>query len=234
MLNFNLNDPSYIGNVTETGIVRDGLVMHLDAANRNSYPGIGTFVKDLSGNGYHGTFNGPITWVNVGYGAFSFNGGSTWIDTQLNIDANPNSVCAWFYCTDVTTANGRGVVLTDNGGWDKGFGTVSSLWEIHVGDNQATSGTNAPVNNKWYFGCLTYSNTNVILYINGANAVYTKGSGPGGTSGEPVEIGRAYYSGGGGSRWWAGYISNVQIYNRVLSSSEINQNYNAIKWRYNL
>jgi len=38
-------------------IVRDGLVLALDAADRNSYPGTGTTWYDLSGNGNNGTLN---------------------------------------------------------------------------------------------------------------------------------------------------------------------------------
>lgn len=208
--------------------------MHLDPGNRNSYRGVGTTVTDLSGKGYTGTLSGGLTWSPLYGGVWVHDGSNKWVDTALNIDANPNTICAWFYCTDVATANGRGVVLTDNMGWDKGFGTVSSQWEIHLGDNQGVSSTRAPQNNLWYFGTLTYDTSNVILYINGANQVYAKGSGPGATSGEPVEIGRAWYNGGAGSRFWAGYISSVQIYNRVLTTTEIDQNWRAMKGRFNL
>ncbi len=41
-------------------IVTDGLVLCLDAADRNSYPGTGTTVTDLSGNSNNGTlYNSP-------------------------------------------------------------------------------------------------------------------------------------------------------------------------------
>jgi len=233
MGSLNLNDLTILESVGETGIVRDGLILHLDAGNKNSYPGIGTRVFDLSGKGNHGTFNGPITWINVGGGTFSFNGSSTWISTNLNIDANPNTLCGWFLCTNVGNGVGTAVVCNDNGGWDKGWGITANQWEIHVGDNVAYSSTNVPVNNRWYFGCITYSTSNVILYIN-ESQVYAKGSGTGATSGASAEIGRANYNAGAGSRWWPGYISNVQVYNKILTTGEITQNYNAAKWRYNL
>jgi len=40
-------------------IVKDGLVLYLDAGNTKSYPGSGTTWTDLSGNGNNGTLNGP-------------------------------------------------------------------------------------------------------------------------------------------------------------------------------
>lgn len=233
-MSFTTTDLAFLETVEETGIARNGLILHLDAGNRNSYRGVGTTVTDLSGKGNNGTLSGPLTWSPLYGGVFSFNGSSTWIDTTLNIDAEPVTICAWFYCLNATSANGTVVAGTDNGGWDKGFGTISSQWEIHTGDNFALSSTNAPANSRWYFGTITYTTSNVILYINGANAVYTKGSGTGGDAGEPLEIGRSWYNSGAGSRWFQGYISSVQTYNRELTAAEITQNYNAIKWRYGM
>ena len=46
-------------------IVRSGLVLALDAADRNSYPGTGTTWNDLSGNGNNVTLtNGPTFYQN--------------------------------------------------------------------------------------------------------------------------------------------------------------------------
>jgi hypothetical protein len=229
-MSFTAKDLAFLETVEETGIVREGCVLHLDAGDRKSYRGVGTIVTDLSGRGYNGTLSGPIVWSPLYGGVFSFNGSSTWIDTTLNIDANPNTLCAWFYGLNTNSANGTVVVGTDNGGWDKGFGTISSQWEIHTGNNQALSSTYAPVNSKWYFGCQIYTATSQNVYINMVS-VYSAGA-PGGASGEGVEVGRSWYNSGAGSRWFQGYISKVQVYNRALTVAEIQQNFNAVKWRY--
>jgi hypothetical protein len=70
------------------------------------------------------------------------------------------------------------------------------------------------------------------FYINGTNV--WNGGAPGGTSGSTVEIGRANYSGGAGSRFFIGNISQVSIYNRALTAQEIQQNYNATRGRFGL
>ncbi len=111
-----LNDTGYVGQLTQTGIVREGMLLHLDPGNRDSYRGIGATVLDLTGRGYNGTLSGGTTWSPLYGGVFSFNGSSTWIDTALNIDAEPVSICAWFYCLNSTSANGTVVAGTDNGG----------------------------------------------------------------------------------------------------------------------
>ena len=38
-------------------IVRDSLILYVDAANSKSYPGSGTTWKDLSGSNHHLTLN---------------------------------------------------------------------------------------------------------------------------------------------------------------------------------
>ena len=49
------------------GIVTEGLVLSVDAADKTSYPGSGTTWTDLSGNGNDGTFAGDPTF-NSNYG----------------------------------------------------------------------------------------------------------------------------------------------------------------------
>lgn len=50
------------GRITYYGnIVRDGLVLNLDAAKRDSYPGTGTVWRDIAGGVITGSLvNGPI------------------------------------------------------------------------------------------------------------------------------------------------------------------------------
>ena len=64
---------TYFSSTTEP-IVTDGLVLRLDAGNRNSYPGSGTTWTDLSGNGNNGT----LSATSIGYN--SANGGSLVFD----------------------------------------------------------------------------------------------------------------------------------------------------------
>jgi hypothetical protein len=210
-------------------IVYDELVLCLDAVNRKSYPRSGATVYDLSGKANHGTMYNT-TWSDVNGGVFVFNGSNTYIGTPLNADANPVSMCAWFYPTDVSSTGGRAVICTDNGGWDKGFEAYGNQWGIHTGDNLITAGTS--VANTWYYGCMIYTASSMNLYINTIN-VYSAG-GPGASAGANLEVGRAFYNGGAGSRWFAGNIPFVQVYNKSLTLAEIIQNYNATKGRYGL
>jgi hypothetical protein len=64
------------------GIVTDGLVLSLDAANKKSYPGSGTAWTDLSGAGKSGTLtNGPV-FSSDNVGIIDFDGSNDYIQLQ--------------------------------------------------------------------------------------------------------------------------------------------------------
>ena len=54
-------------------IVRDGLVMSLDAADINSYPRTGTTWYDVTGNGNHVSILNSPTYVSNNYGGYFAN-----------------------------------------------------------------------------------------------------------------------------------------------------------------
>jgi hypothetical protein len=55
-------------------IVRDGLILSLDAGDINSYPSSGTSVYDLSGNSYTFTLEGNATYSSQGRGSIYLDG----------------------------------------------------------------------------------------------------------------------------------------------------------------
>ena len=59
-------------------VVRDGLVLYLDAANEKSYPGTGNQCYDLSGQGNNGVLQNGST---VSNGEFVFDG----VDDNINM-----------------------------------------------------------------------------------------------------------------------------------------------------
>ena len=205
------------------------MVLNLDAGNLNSYPGSGTTWTDLSGSGNNGTLTNGPTFSGANRGSIVFDGVDDYVLTPVNIDANPNTVSAWFNAS--STSGARGIVLTDNGGWDKGFEITNGFFNIHVGNNLSSTGVSA-LSNTWYFGTIVYTSISMSFYINGANI--WNGGAPGGTSGSTVEIGRANFPGGAGSRFFSGNIAQVSIYNRALTPEEVSQNFNALRSRYGI
>ena len=59
-------------------IITQGLVLHLDAADDNSYPGSGNTWYDLSGNSFHANANNLPSYSSLYNGCFLFNGTSNY------------------------------------------------------------------------------------------------------------------------------------------------------------
>ena len=66
-------------------IVTTGLVLAWDAANPKSYPGSGTTIYDLSGNGNHGTLNNGVGFSTNYKGILTFDGTNDYVkSTSVN------------------------------------------------------------------------------------------------------------------------------------------------------
>jgi hypothetical protein len=212
-----------MGIAYNTSIVTDGLVFALDAANSRCYSGSGITAFGLV-DGANGTLLNGTGFSSVAGGCWSFDGTDDGINTTINIDNDPLTINAWVYCTEVTSVNGRGIVLSDNGGWDRGLEINDSKWGVHIGNNLYKVGT--ALNNTWYHTSLSYSSNVWNLYVNGS-FVFSSSSTT--SPGSLATIGRAdYFS----TRIFQGLISQVLIYNKALTIQEIRQNYNATKKRY--
>jgi hypothetical protein len=212
-----------MGIAYNTSIVSDGLIFALDAANSRSYSGTGLTAFGLVG-GANGTLLNGTGFSSVAGGCWSFDGTDDGINTTINIDNDPLTINAWVYCTEVTSVNGRGIVLSDNGGWDRGLEINDSKWGVHIGNNLYKVGT--ALNNTWYHTSLSYSSNVWTLYVNGS-FVFSSSSTT--SPGSLATIGRAdYFS----TRIFQGLIPQVLIYNKALTVQEIRQNYNATKKRY--
>ena len=244
-----------------TNIVTDGLVLSLDAGNLKSYPTTGTTWTDLSKNGNNGTLTN-CTFNSSVLGSITFNGNNSVVglgDSDLFSFTNgvtdlPFSISGWFklnaYGTGAAVYSSFMTKSQNNGSiWIRewSFSHVNSTGFVLVIFNPDSSGgnyigksINSPLSlNVWYHLTATYdgskTNAGIVLYINGVlqssvNANSGTYTGMGNTT-ATVELGRQFYSGDSG--YLNGNISSIQIYrNKVLSASEVLQNYNATKWRF--
>jgi hypothetical protein len=221
-------------------IVTDGLVMHLDAGNKNSYLGTGTSWVDLSGYGNNGTFYNTPTFDNItGGGSINFNGASSQYiqvphSTSLNISVTLTTG-NWVY---YISGNGRIMQKDDlNAGnsytrlWETGgYGGVFRLEMWHSdGTTIGAPSANALTTNGWMYINMVFDGTNVYHYQNGSLTRTTSFPGDIRTATTPVTIG-----GGWSGEYFTGKIATSMIYNKALSATEVKQNFNAQKARFGL
>jgi hypothetical protein len=233
--------------------VTNGLVLYLDAANSISYVSGSTIWRDLSGNGNNGTLTNGPTFSSENGGSIVLDGVDDYVvNTLLSTLSDDNSLTVnMFVNIDEPTKATRGGLLCNQRYQSEsdagGFGFVierDGLIGVNLTKNISSVQTSYEVlssfaMNRQQFALYTFtynSNTKtVITYKNGVQQATTTNANYGWTKNTTNRLTLIGVNNQGG---WGSYykmkISNVQIYNRVLTQQEITQNYNATKSRFNL
>lgn len=174
---------------------------------------------DLSGNNNNGLLvNNPSHSVTNG-GVFVFNG-TNYIDISKNFQgANYTIIASARY----TTISGR--IITGKNNWL--LGHWGNLTDSYYPEGWVHYGTNSDTLWRIYAGTGNYSTDSWELFVNGSSL---GGANDGGSSAP-----NGFYVGGAGfGEPGIGEVGFLIGYNRVLSNSEVLQNYNALKTRFGL
>jgi hypothetical protein len=227
-------------------IVFDGLVLYLDAGNTKSYISGSTTWNDISRLGNNGTLiNGPTFSSSYG-GSIVLDGVNDLVSLPFILDTSTNyTIEVMAKCNTMIadpSPQNRQTIWSFSSGSSQGFQLLDlEIWNDGVtsfnGDNVNST---APLISVFYpIGAnnihtytLSKSGSNQAWYIDRvfrANAIQTYS----GTS-QFFKLG----SRGGGStgtgQQWNGLIYSVKIYNRALSATEITQNFNSTRGRFQL
>lgn len=220
-----------------SSIIRDGLVLHLDAANPKSYPGSGTTWNDLSGNGYDGTLVNGVGYSADNNGYFTFEGSTQTIalSTYPQVYAGSVTFSGWYY---FTTSNTRDVLYSNY------TATPTVSFERHTSDrlrmywNNGVNDIYTPDNvvpaETWHFICMIRNKetSQFQFYVNGQMVHNPNVSAADLSSvNGPYRIGRDTRT---DFTALGGYCAGVCIYNRTLSALEIQQNFEALRGRYGI
>ena len=220
-------------------IVTDGLVLALDAANHKSYPGSGTTITDLSGNGRNGVLtNGPV-FSTTNLGIITFDGTNDKILLNNTLDTPFTTqywtVDIWFnidstYASyDAMLGNGYPFQLYVNAG--KIIAYLSSTAGSGTYFLSGMTSTQTISTETWYHLTFVRNGTNYYYYINGVlDKSATSNTNVMAAANQNAQIGNLWN--GSDVYAWDGDISNVKIYDRPLSVTEALQNYNALKSRF--
>ena len=234
---------------TKLPIVTDGLILSVDPYNRKSYVSGGTTCVDITKNKYPGTLVNGVTYNN----SWVFDGSNQEITINSGFGVNPPSlpitIDFWIYipnsasnggwvALDTNSTNYYGVNIQGSGtnqaslgfGDGTGFGTADRKTIVTVGtvptDEWAhiTAVYRSPVGND------------ITCYV---NMVDVGGTPTGGSlmtnpawSSDSAARTRLGDSWGLGNFYGEISISQVNVYNRELTTDEIKQNDNALKYRF--
>jgi hypothetical protein len=228
------------GNVVGNGrfifgpdIVTNGLVLYLDAANKLSYPGTGTSWFDITGNGNTGTLTNGPTFNSSNAGSIVFDGTNDYVQTNYNAALTDFTACVWFKVPDSTNVGSARILDKSfiNGFYlGKNYLGTANSWGGGIRESSPPYGRYITLTDgQWNYMSFIRSGTTNTIYGNGITNTTsgTVSSTPLSTSNMRIGMEFSIISGP-----FKGDISQVYIYNRALSASEVLQNYNAIKGRY--
>jgi len=216
-----------------------GIVLHYDSGNPLSYPGSGTTLIDLSGNLNDGILMGGVTYSSVNGGVLMFDGVDDFIESGTNniLSSKPFTLSAWFI-NDVVNRYSGAISIGSSGGLMSAYiGTVSSA---QVGSSNSIGGG---YYGKNYGSSISSTGTYVNVFMTftggagGLTTLYVNGISRATGNDTPNLTANYRRIGRIGSDMaynFDGSISEVYIFNRALTSSDITQRFNESRSRYGI
>lgn len=223
--------------------VTNNLVAYYNPDLTSSYPGTGTTLFDISGNGLNGTMSN-ITYTDP---YFTYNGTTSQVNIPDNALLEPGSgswtMEAWAYLSN--TGAGTKTIL---GKFDPGGGSQDVAYSMRIATATAFAqmgdGLGNYVNSTSYTMSLNTWVQIVYVFKNGATKTletYINGASIGsvnhslsGILNTPSNLYLGSYNGGEYSQYFTGRIGITRLYNAALTSAQVLQNYNANKSIYGL
>ena len=225
-------------------IVTDGLVLALDAGNTKSYPGSGTTWTDLSGNSNNGTLTNGPTFDNGNGGSIVFDGSNDYTTFSSSSSfgfGTDDFTVELFIRPDVVPSTYMGLCSSLNTGTPVGFyfGTDNS-GKITFSFNSVGEPTFSTTNttdvqwaaNVWQHIVLRRESGDVMIFLDGSQIGTTKTDTADLGTSDSFVIGKLFTNINSG--YFDGKISNLKLYSKALTTSEISQNFNALRGRYGI
>lgn len=222
-------------------IITDQLILNLDAGDPASYPGSGTTWYDLTSNNNDGTLVNGVVYSS---GSMIFDGVNDFVNLGTSIGKLPQFTISvwlkpsnWNNCGIVFSSNtGGGQAATHWGLWGRVGGNI----EVWVSDGLSYQSANTSL--SWSSSDVPNSSfTNIVITVDGSNIRIFKNSIQIGSDITQTisQSGTAYdlfigENPADSGYFYEGSISDVLMYSKALSSTEVIQNFNAQKSRYGL
>ena len=220
-------------------IVTNGLILNLDAGNASSYNGSGTLWTDLSGNGRNATLANGVGYSSSNGGVLTFDGINDYGQVPSFTYPNSYTVAVWVKINYASSTNYARILEKGlNNEFTLSINKPSALgsYTYQLGDDLIALRSYSGVVSYYTLLTTTVENTTsnqhlIKFYINSALDNTT-------TKTISFTKNNPLYFGGNPAALSAtamfGEIGQIFMYDRVLSASEITQNFDATKTRFGL
>jgi hypothetical protein len=220
-------------------VVMDGLILYLDAANSKSYSGSGADWNDLSKKDYNGTLiNSPTYTAVPGY--FTFNGSTQYATSPVSTQLGNTDYTIEFLLKVSSTSANYGILKWGSSPFNSLGKGIELRFQTNLLEYTIADGTGAGIRTTYSFTDIaddTYRHFTITQVAQGTVTIYVDG----------VSIKTGSYSGEssftdtytmwiarGNDGYLNGLISYLKIYDRVLSTDEIEQNFQGARGRFGI
>jgi len=220
-----------------------------------------TGLFDLTGNNNHALGGTTPSYNSANTGSLVFNGSTQYLRSRTNPNnlRNLQGLSLFIWCRSTSSSPARRYVFDGRGnkivseaapgvgmGFDAGYSDNKIFHFITGTDStytEATSPTTFLNNQIYQLGIVRqpYSSTFQVLDTDSRTLITPSFTAPRMTASATVDIGEyvlgtfaSSTAGAGQNYWWNGNVYCVLAYNRALTQTEINQNFNALRGRYGL
>ncbi len=227
-------------NYSPKPVIDSSLVLYLDAANPRSYVSGSSVWGDVSRGGNNGTLVGGVTYNSSNNGSLVFNGSTGYVDgPNLLYGESKATLHAWVKKTNVSNQISFGIMDSLSGNRIEIVWYTNGYLYGECGPNENVWVNSLPpiIDTNWHFISIVYDGTKstnyekITIYFDGVLLTPTAQLG---TIASTITTTGRMIIGNRSKGYSNGRISNLQIYKRALSSTEVRQNYNALKGRYGL
>ena len=210
--------------------ITNGLLLHLDAGNPSSYSGSGNTWNDLSSSGNNGTINGAT--FNTVNKSFDFDGSNDYVALSAVL---PQGQAAYTIEGYFKPDNQQTDVIFEQvqaGGGNSTRAAMMTISDGYGGFNGWANDfhDNTPVKiGDWNYWTITVDknagSNQVKVYVNGI--LQSQGNTNNGANNLNVGTGSTNIGSrlSGVAEFFDGEIKTIKVYNKVLSASEVKQNY---------
>jgi hypothetical protein len=223
-------------------LITNGLVLCLDAGNRNSYNSGSNTWFDLSGRGSDAVLTNGPTFNTANFGTIVQDGVNDYIINSNNVFYTYDkeiTVSSWLKFSAFKYILSQGVLNSDNmttNVWLWHFENNGLVWFVNDAGTWRGLSYTSLTTNVWYNIVTVANASGLYVYVNNS-LVVSSGAGIStqirNSSNSRVATTDIRYA-TTGRVGHHGNFSQISIYNRALSAAEIQQNYNANKGRFGL
>jgi len=224
------------------GLIDDGLKWHFDPAHAVTQAEVS---NDIARVYYpvkeRGDMRNGTTFDSANGGRFYFDGSNDYIEYTNASTANVTgdmTIMAWVYPTGFP--GGQNCICT----WanvysnDIEFTFHLNLSSTYIRFNAGTKGNYTKDTttslNEWVQVAVTYDASvgDAEFFKNGSSVGSITSYATGNRYDATLNPSQRFSVSRSNAQWWMGYIGPIMIYDRILSSSEIERSYNALKNRF--